>query len=79
MSADFGEGYDKAVALLHRCNSEHGFLASPIELANYRRIWSLDGSIMGLAALPGPDGQRAGRKRPAPVWSRRPTRRHPAC
>lgn len=45
------EGYDKAVELLHRCNTEHGFLATPTARDNYRRIWGRDGSIIGLAAL----------------------------
>lgn len=45
------EGYSQAIELIGRCNSEHGFLASPMELANYRRVWGRDGAIIGLAAL----------------------------
>lgn len=45
------EGYERALNLLRDCSTPHGFLASPVRRANYRRIWSRDGSIMGLAAL----------------------------
>ena len=45
------EGYQRALALLHACNSEDGFLASPSQHDNYRRIWARDGVILGLAAL----------------------------
>lgn len=45
------EGYDRAFDLLQRCNSEHGFLATPTSRDNYRRIWGRDGSIISLAAL----------------------------
>ncbi len=45
------EGYERALALLHACNSEHGFLASPSHHDNYRRVWARDGVILGLAAL----------------------------
>lgn len=44
-------GYSKAMELLHACATENGFLASPTKKANYRRIWSRDGVIIGLAAL----------------------------
>jgi glycogen debranching enzyme len=44
-------GYHRAVALLDRCSTPDGFLASPTERANYRRIWGRDGVILGLAAL----------------------------
>ncbi len=47
----FSVGYDKAVELLHRCAVKDGFLASPTDHANYRRVWSRDGAILGLAAL----------------------------
>jgi glycogen debranching enzyme len=39
------------VRLLHRCNSPDGFLATPSDTANYRRVWGRDGVIIGLAAL----------------------------
>ncbi len=45
------EGYEKAIELLQRCNTEHGFLATPTSHDNYRRIWGRDGCIIGLAAL----------------------------
>lgn len=45
------DGYEKAVDLLHRCATRHGFLASTLDEANYRRIWGRDGAIVGLAAL----------------------------
>ncbi len=45
------DGYRRAVDLLHCCHSEHGFLATPTDLANYRRVWGRDSCIIGLAAL----------------------------
>jgi len=45
------EGYAEAVALMHRCSTPHGFLATPTDSHNYRRVWGRDGSIIGLAAL----------------------------
>lgn len=44
-------GYHRAMTLLDRCSTPDGFLASPTERANYRRIWARDGVILGLAAL----------------------------
>jgi hypothetical protein len=44
-------GYRKAVALLRACSTEHGFVASPTQSRNYRRIWGRDGAIIALAAL----------------------------
>ncbi len=49
--AFFSEGYQQACHLLSRCMTSDGFLASPTEQANYRRIWARDGVILGLAAL----------------------------
>lgn len=46
-----GEGRERALQVLRACASEDGFLASPNDRANYRRIWGRDGSIVGLAAL----------------------------
>ena len=43
--------YQQAIDLLYRCSSADGFLASPTENTNYRRIWARDGVIIGLAAL----------------------------
>jgi hypothetical protein len=45
------EGYTEALALMHRCATADGFLASPTEHANYHRVWSRDGAVLGLAAL----------------------------
>lgn len=45
------EGYRRAVALLRKISTPDGFLAAPTEKANYRRVWSRDGVIIGLAAL----------------------------
>jgi len=45
------EGYERAIRLLGRCSTEHGFLASPSKTANYHRVWARDGSIISLAAL----------------------------
>lgn len=33
------------------CCTPHGFLATPTDLDNYRRVWGRDGAIIGLAAL----------------------------
>jgi hypothetical protein len=49
--AQGSEAYDHAMELLHSCCTEYGFLATPNENVNYRRIWSRDGVIVGLAAL----------------------------
>ncbi len=47
----FEQGLQKSLDLLHRCSTSHGFLASTVDRANYKRIWGRDGSIIGLAAL----------------------------
>lgn len=44
-------GYEKALALLHDCATPDGFVASPSERDNYRRVWGRDGAILALAAL----------------------------
>jgi len=44
-------GYARAIDLLRSCITPHGFLASPTERHNYRRIWGRDGAIISLAAL----------------------------
>lgn len=48
---EFGIGYEKAVELLEACATPDGFLATPTDKANYRRIWGRDGCITGLAAI----------------------------
>jgi len=45
------EALDKALELMRLCATDSGFLASPVNHDNYRRIWGRDGVIMGLAAL----------------------------
>lgn len=45
------EGYEEAVALIRTCSTADGFVASPTDSHNYRRIWGRDGAIMSLAAL----------------------------
>lgn len=45
------EGYQRAMELMHRCCTEHGFLATPTERHNYSRIWGRDSAIIGFAAL----------------------------
>jgi hypothetical protein len=44
-------GYEKSVELLHACLEPDGFLATPTERDNYRRVWGRDSSIIGLASL----------------------------
>lgn len=44
-------GYREAVELLHECCTEHGFLATPTQRDNYRRVWGRDSCIIGLASL----------------------------
>lgn len=44
-------GYRRSLQLLHRVAGPGGFLASPSDSANYRRVWARDGVICGLAAL----------------------------
>ena len=43
--------YHKAVDLLKRVSTPHGFLASAEATSNYQRVWARDGVICGLAAL----------------------------
>lgn len=45
------EIYTQAVRLLSKCVTEHGFVASLSNEANYNRIWARDGIIMGLSSL----------------------------
>src|SRR5260370_27220 len=45
------DAYQRSLALLHRCLSPAGFLASLDDVDNYARIWARDGVIAGLAAL----------------------------
>lgn len=45
------QGYRKAIDLLGECSRPEGFLASPTNDQNYRRVWGRDSVIIGLAAL----------------------------
>jgi len=54
---DTQEAVSHALALMKQCTTPHGFLASPTDTANYRRIWARDGIIIGLAALMTGDGE----------------------
>ena len=51
------EGYARAIGLMRDCATEDGFLASPTERSNYRRIWARDGAILTLAALRADDDE----------------------
>lgn len=48
-----------ALDLLRQSLTEAGFLASPTERTNYRRVWARDGVICGLAGLASGDGALA--------------------
>ena len=63
MSDLVNEGHQRALEILHACAGPHGFVASPVDTANYRRVWGRDGSIMTLAALASGDDEliRVGR------------------
>jgi hypothetical protein len=56
---DNPEALERAAALVKTCTGPHGFLASSNSHDNYRRIWSRDGIIVGLAALMTGDGELA--------------------
>lgn len=43
--------YTRSIELLKHLAHEHGFFASLEDIANYKRIWSRDGIIAGLASL----------------------------
>ena len=45
------DAYQAALSFLRECSSPYGFVASTIDTANYRRVWSRDGVMCGLAAL----------------------------
>ncbi|MFO8152134.1 amylo-alpha-1,6-glucosidase [Thioalkalivibrio sp.] len=45
------EGHRQALSLLRSCATEAGFLASPTDRSNYRRVWARDGAMLSLAAL----------------------------
>jgi len=43
--------YEKALEVLKEHSTEYGFLASSAEKHNYKRVWSRDGVVQGLASL----------------------------
>lgn len=45
------EAFKKSLELVQRCVTPDGFLASLSDNANYRRIWTRDGVIIGLSTL----------------------------
>ncbi len=45
------EGYSKSIDFLKECITDYGFVASTKDVANYKRVWGRDGSIMSIAAL----------------------------
>ncbi len=45
------EAYQQSLTLIQRCLTPSGFVASPVSIDNYARIWTRDGVITGLAAL----------------------------
>src|SRR5258708_2205352 len=45
------EAYQQSLDLLRGCLSPAGFVASPVNVDNYARVWARDGVITGLAAL----------------------------
>ncbi len=45
------DGHACSLDVMRACVTEHGFLASPSQRDNYRRVWARDGCIIGLAAL----------------------------
>lgn len=51
MEQDFQKLYEDAIQLLHSLITSDGILASSIEADNYKRIWSRDSIVCGLAGL----------------------------
>ncbi|HCP73369.1 MAG TPA: glycogen debranching protein, partial [Ktedonobacter sp.] len=51
------EGYTRSLEILRLCLTPAGFVASPIDVDNYARVWARDGVITGLAALASGDGE----------------------
>ena len=51
------EAHERSLDLMRACATQEGFLATPTQRDNYRRIWARDGAIIGLAALLGDDDE----------------------
>ena len=47
----------QAIELLRQVSTPHGFLATPTDRHNYRRVWARDSVVTGLAALVSEDTQ----------------------
>ena len=45
------KGYKAAIELLYKVSTPHGFTAAPAEEDNYKRVWTRDSVICGMAAL----------------------------
>lgn len=45
------EAYTRSLALLRTCLAPMGYVASPVQVDNYARVWARDGVITGLAGL----------------------------
>ncbi|MEO8970994.1 MAG: glycogen debranching protein, partial [Ktedonobacteraceae bacterium] len=45
------EAYSRSLALLRTCLTAVGYVASPVQIDNYARVWARDGVITGLAGL----------------------------
>jgi len=48
---DSAEGYRRAIGVLEACATDDGFVAAPVDEANYRRVWGRDGGMLAIAAL----------------------------
>lgn len=51
------KAYLEAVGLLKKASSKEGFLASAMDISNYKRVWARDGVICGLGALASGDSE----------------------
>ena len=51
MERSDAEAYEQSLNLLRGCLTPSGFVASPVLVDNYARVWARDGVISGLAAL----------------------------
>ncbi|MFC1623509.1 glycoside hydrolase 100 family protein [Patescibacteria group bacterium] len=51
MNKIINEAYEESIKLLHRLATDDGFTASTGKVQNYKRVWSRDGVVIGLASL----------------------------
>jgi hypothetical protein len=54
------DGLQRSLALMRACAIPQGFLASPIDKDNYRRVFSRDSVVMGIASLLAKDEELIG-------------------